>query len=47
VLNFFFDLTTEREPEIAFIDYIELVIALRDGNTVTLKPDNSACDARR
>jgi hypothetical protein len=31
----------EREPEVAYIDQAELVISLRDGETLTLKPDNT------
>jgi hypothetical protein len=30
----------EREPEVAFIDHVEVEIALRTGETLTLKPDN-------
>ncbi len=36
----------EREPEVAFIDQVELVVALKTGASLTLKPDNPQLAAR-
>ena len=36
----------EREPEVAFIDHAELVVELKTGETITLKPDNPSLAAR-
>jgi len=36
----------EREPEAAYIDQVELVITLDDGQTMTLSPDNPRLVAR-
>ena len=36
----------EREPEVAFIDHVGVAIALRTGETLTLKPDNPSLVAR-
>jgi hypothetical protein len=36
----------EREPEIAYIDHAELVVALKNGETLALKPDQAKLAAR-
>jgi hypothetical protein len=36
----------EREPEIAYVDHAELVVSLRNGETLALKPDNAKLAAR-